>query len=75
MGEKLPSLRPKEVIKAFQRAGFTIIRQKGSHVFLKHPQTGKLICIPQHTEDIKLGLLLGQLKKIEMSKEEFLKFL
>ncbi|HHT9134273.1 MAG TPA: type II toxin-antitoxin system HicA family toxin [Candidatus Avalokitesvara rifleensis] len=73
MGERFPSLKPKEVIRAFQRAGFTIVRQKGSHVFLKQPHTGNLICIPQHTKDIKIGLLLSQLKKIEMSKEEFLK--
>lgn len=75
MGEKFPSLKPKDVIKAFERAGFTIVRQKGSHVFLKNPQTNQRVCVPYHTKDIKVGLLLGQLKKIGMSKETFFKFL
>ncbi|NIS39046.1 addiction module toxin, HicA family, partial [Candidatus Saccharibacteria bacterium] len=32
----LPVVKPKEVIKALQRAGFFIARQSGSHVRLIH---------------------------------------
>ncbi len=33
---KLPSLTGKKVIKALRKAGFEVIRVKGSHYFLRH---------------------------------------
>ena len=34
---RLPRIKGKELIRAFERAGFTIDRTRGSNVFLKHP--------------------------------------
>ena len=34
--ERLPALRPKEVIKALERGGFFIHHQTGSHVAMRH---------------------------------------
>jgi predicted RNA binding protein YcfA (HicA-like mRNA interferase family) len=34
---KLPSITADEVIKALRKIGFEKVRQKGSHVRLKHP--------------------------------------
>ncbi|HEV8131882.1 MAG TPA: type II toxin-antitoxin system HicA family toxin [Acidobacteriota bacterium] len=38
MPPKFANLRPKEVIRALQRAGFYIHEVTGSHVQLKHPK-------------------------------------
>ena len=34
---RLPRIKGKELIRALERAGFTMDRTRGSHVFLKHP--------------------------------------
>lgn len=74
MSPKIPALKPKKVINTFLKFGFQIVRQKGSHVFLKNPdKKGFLICIPHHTKDIKKGLLLKQLKISNIDVELFLK--
>jgi len=42
---KLPSLRGREVIAALERAGFEVIRIKGSHHYLRHPD-GRATVVP-----------------------------
>lgn len=72
------SLRPvsaDKVLKVLIRAGFKIVRQRGSHVILKHPE-GKLTVVPIHRgEDIGRGLLLKVIKDAGLTREEFLKLL
>jgi predicted RNA binding protein YcfA (HicA-like mRNA interferase family) len=55
------SLRPvpaRKVIKLLNKVGFQTIRQRGSHVILKHPD-GRVTVVPIHPgEDIGRGLLL-----------------
>jgi predicted RNA binding protein YcfA (HicA-like mRNA interferase family) len=69
---KLPALTGKEIISLLIKVGFIKERQKGSHVFLKHPD-GRATVIPIHSsETIGPGLLSKILKDSEMTKEEFL---
>ncbi|MBI4811459.1 MAG: type II toxin-antitoxin system HicA family toxin [Ignavibacteriales bacterium] len=75
MGEKLPSLTPKKAIKAFERAGFVLLRQSGSHVVMVNETTDKQIVIPYHSKDIKNGLLISQIKRAGLTVEEFRKLL
>jgi predicted RNA binding protein YcfA (HicA-like mRNA interferase family) len=72
---KLPSLTGKQVVKALQQANFTIIRQKGSHAFLRHPD-GRSTLVPLHAgETIGPGLLRKIIHDVEMSREEFMELL
>jgi predicted RNA binding protein YcfA (HicA-like mRNA interferase family) len=69
---KLPVLTGKEVIKKLERAGYTIVRQKGSHVRLRHANsTCKPITVPLHKE-IKPGLLHRILKDANLLTEDFI---
>lgn len=72
------SLRPlpaRKVIKVLSVLGFRIVRRRGSHVVLKHPN-GRISVVPVHAgEKIGVGLLLKIIKDAKMSKEEFLKLL
>jgi len=72
------SLRPvpaRKVIKLLNKVGFQTIRQRGSHVILKHPD-GRVTVVPIHPgEDIGRGLLSKIIKDTRMSKEQFLKLL
>jgi predicted RNA binding protein YcfA (HicA-like mRNA interferase family) len=70
---KLPILKPKEVIKKFQKLGFIIDRQSGSHVVMYHQKTKRRAVIPIHLKDIKKGTLLAILRESRTDKEEFLK--
>jgi predicted RNA binding protein YcfA (HicA-like mRNA interferase family) len=73
---KLPSLKSSELIKILQHIGFKKIRQKGSHVFLRHSD-GRFTIVPVHPgEKIDRGLLNKIIKKeLEMTREEFLSYM
>ncbi len=71
---KLPLLKPFELVKILQRLGFQLIRQKGSHMFFRHPD-GRTTIIPNHPgEEIDRGLLNKIIKKdLAITREEFVK--
>ena len=57
MNGKLPLLTAKELIKILDKFGFQVIRQKGSHVYLRH-QDGRSTVVPLHAgKEIGKGLL------------------
>jgi predicted RNA binding protein YcfA (HicA-like mRNA interferase family) len=67
----LPVLRANELVRALERAGFQIIRQRGSHVRMKHPD-GRIVTVPVHSgQDIGRGLLRKILRDAELTREEF----
>jgi predicted RNA binding protein YcfA (HicA-like mRNA interferase family) len=56
-----------------KKKGFLAIRQKGSHVFLQHPD-GRSTVVPIHSgETIGPGLLSKILKDAEMTRDDLLK--
>jgi predicted RNA binding protein YcfA (HicA-like mRNA interferase family) len=68
---RLPRLRGREVLAALRRAGFVVLRVKGSHRFLRHPD-GRKTVVPIHSgEIIGPGLLNKILKDVEIEIEEF----
>jgi predicted RNA binding protein YcfA (HicA-like mRNA interferase family) len=73
MSGKLPVLKPKQVIKAFQRNGFYIHHVKGSHYFLRKGDIN--LIIPYHNRDMKRGILREIISQSGMTVEEFLALL
>jgi predicted RNA binding protein YcfA (HicA-like mRNA interferase family) len=72
---RLPRLRGREVIAALRRGGFAVLRIKGSHHFMQHPD-GRRTVVPVHAgETIGPGLLSKILKDAEMSAEQFARWL
>ena len=70
---KLPLLSSRDLCKFLEKEGFQAIRQKGSHIFYRHPD-GRTTVVPQHTnKEIKRGLLKQILNEISMGREEFFK--
>ena len=73
---KTPSLSYQEVIHALQRAGWVVVRQKGSHIRLqKHTSTETLKITVSAHRPIKRSTLSHILKYAKLSVEEFLDFL
>ncbi|MBI2543055.1 MAG: type II toxin-antitoxin system HicA family toxin [Candidatus Aenigmarchaeota archaeon] len=73
---KLPILKANELTQVLKKMGFDLVRQKGSHAFLRHPD-GKTTVIPVHpTEEIDRGLLNKIIKKdLKINRDEFTRYL
>ena len=72
---RLPVLDSREVRKFLAGLGFVEIRQKGSHVFLRHPD-GRTTTVPEHKgRDIARPLLREILREIEVTVEVLQKHL
>jgi len=72
---RLPSLTGEQVVKALGKAGFQVLRQRGSHVYLKHPD-GRATVVPVHKgESVGRGLLRKIMQDADLSRDEFLKLL
>jgi predicted RNA binding protein YcfA (HicA-like mRNA interferase family) len=63
------------MIKALTKAGFEVIRIKGSHHFAQHPD-GRRTVVPVHgQETIGKGLFSQILRDCEINIDDFLKLL
>ncbi len=73
---KLPVISGSQAIKCFEKMGYQVIRQRGSHVRMHHKSdsTQKPLTIPRH-KSLGKGLLRKLLRDAELSIEEFLKLL
>jgi predicted RNA binding protein YcfA (HicA-like mRNA interferase family) len=69
---KLPIVSGAQAVKALQRLGFFVDRQRGSHVVLKKviPEGERGCVIPMHRE-VAVGTLRSALKMAGISPEEF----
>lgn len=74
MSKFLLTVKPKEEIKALQKAGFYIHHQTGSHIVMKHPANHRVRpVIPIHNKDLKKGTLRSIVNQASLSIEEFIK--
>ncbi len=57
------------------KPGFQVFRQKGSHIYLKHPD-GRATVVPVYKgESVGRGLLRKIMKDADLGRGEFLKLL
>jgi predicted RNA binding protein YcfA (HicA-like mRNA interferase family) len=63
------------VIRALERTGWEVARQKGSHVSLKKEGVAFLVTVPMHRRDVPRGTLRGIIEDAGLSVEEFLALL
>ena len=69
---KLPLVDAKTFEKLLLSMGFEIKRQKGSHVFYRHPD-GRYTTLPHHKgRDIGRSLIREILRQIDLTPEEFI---
>jgi len=72
---RAPRVTAREVIHALGKAGFQIVRTKGSHYRLAH-EDGRRTTVPYHAGRIfKPKLLAGILSDCNLTYEEFLELL
>jgi predicted RNA binding protein YcfA (HicA-like mRNA interferase family) len=69
---RLPILDAKTLERVLYNLGFERVRQKGSHVFYRHPY-GKTTTIPHHPgRDLARPLLREILREIDITPDELL---
>lgn len=71
----LPVVNFKTMEKALLKLGFQKVRQKGSHIFYRHPD-GRVTTLPNHPgRDLARPLLREILREIELTPDDFKKLL
>ena len=69
---KLPVIDAKTFEKLLLKIGFKIKRQKGSHVFYRHPDS-RYTTVPHHKgRDLNRPLIRQILREIKLTPEEFI---
>jgi predicted RNA binding protein YcfA (HicA-like mRNA interferase family) len=72
---RLPRLSGIKIINVLEKAGFAVVRVKGSHHSLRHDD-GRSTVVPVHGEDtIGPGLLSKILRDYELTRDEFIALL
>jgi len=71
---RLPQVTGAQLVRALQKAGFVISRQRGSHVQLRRRESDGSITtfpVPVHAgKTIKKGTLSGILRKADLTGDE-----
>jgi predicted RNA binding protein YcfA (HicA-like mRNA interferase family) len=76
MSRQLPTLKPREAIRALERAGFLLLRARGSHHYFQHPDRPELlVCVPVHPGDLKRSVLRSILRQAHLTTDAFLDLL
>lgn len=67
---RLPIIGFRTMNAVLMRLGFEVVRQKGSHVFYRHPD-GRTTTVPNHPgRDLARPLVREILREIELTPEE-----
>jgi predicted RNA binding protein YcfA (HicA-like mRNA interferase family) len=69
---RLPSLKPRQIVSALERCGFTVIRVTGSHYQLFNERTRRHTTVPYHNRDLPRGTVGAILRQAGIMREEFL---
>ncbi len=72
---RLPQVSAREAIRAFERVGYEVVRQRGSHIRLRDSAgTRAALTVPDHSP-LKAGLLRRLLRDAGLSVDEFIDLL
>ena len=70
----VPILSPRDVVKAFQKFGWEVARQRGSHIILVKEGHIATLSVPRHRE-VARGTLRSLIRKADLTIEEFVRAL
>jgi predicted RNA binding protein YcfA (HicA-like mRNA interferase family) len=71
---RLPRVSGQEAVRASEKAGWEVSRQRFSHAVLTKPGSIYTLSIPLHRE-LAIGLLRDQIRKAELTVAEFIELL
>ena len=71
MIDAIKPLPARKVIRALENIGFRQIRQKGSHLFMRHPDRRTTIITIHPGEKIGKGMIRKIINDAELTREEW----
>ncbi len=71
---QLPVISGKECIKALEKIGFVIVRQRGSHIVLVREDPKTTVIVPNHKE-LDRGTLRAIIRQVDLTVDEFIQLL
>lgn len=76
MPRKLAGLKPREILRVLQKAGFCIHETTGSHVQLKHPDKPGRVTVPHHARfDLPAPIVKSIIRQAGLSNREFFRLM
>lgn len=74
---RLPSVNPNDCIKALEKIGFYVSRQKGSHVQMRRdePQPARTVPVPVSKKPLPRGTLRSIIRQAGLTVDEFIELL
>lgn len=70
----VPVLRPREVVRTFERFGWRVVRQRGSHIVMTKEGGVVTLSVPDHSQ-VARGTLRALIARAGLTLEEFLESL
>ena len=70
----VPVLKPKQVVNVFEKLGWEVARQRGSHIVLTKEKHIATLSVPNHRE-VARGTLRSLITRAGLTLEEFLEAL
>lgn len=74
MAGQLPVCSGREAVRAFERGGWRVARQTGSHIILTKPSAWTTLSVPDHRE-LDRGTLRALIRTAGLTVPEFLELL
>jgi predicted RNA binding protein YcfA (HicA-like mRNA interferase family) len=71
---KLPIISGLECVKALEKIGFVVDRQRGSHIIMVREEPRTTISVPDHKE-LDRGTLRGIIRQVGLTVDEFIELL
>jgi predicted RNA binding protein YcfA (HicA-like mRNA interferase family) len=72
VSERLPVVSGAQLVATLERLGWEVVRQRGSHVRVRHKDRAVSLVVPLHRE-LKRGTLAGILRDAGISRDELRK--
>jgi len=69
---KLPVMSGIDVVKTFSKAGWIVVRERGSHIIMEKEGVDMLLTIPKKNE-VKRGTLRSLIADAGMTVDEFVR--
>ena len=67
---RLPKVSGREAVAAFERVGFEVRRQRGSHIVMVKPGFPDTLSVPDHRQ-LRPGTLRALIRKAGLTVDEF----
>ncbi|MES2885167.1 MAG: type II toxin-antitoxin system HicA family toxin [Pseudomonadota bacterium] len=71
---RLNSVNYRDVVKAFEKCGFKVVRQVGSHITMRKPGHVLILTVPAH-KPVASGTLKALIRNAGITPEQFAEYL